>query len=119
MEIIITNANVLSYWGAVKNKVWISDERFGHIQDHHPDDYDYYSRYIPQAIQSPFLIMADYKNERTAMFVGRTGRKGINVIVKLARVEDVDDRSFVVTMHPVGARSIQKLKNHNMVIWEE
>ena len=119
MEITITNATVLSYWGAVKNTIWISDERFGHIQDHHPEDYDYYSRYIPLALQSPFLILADYKNERTAMFVGRTGREGINVIVKLARVEDVDNRSFVVTMHPVGLRSIQKLKRHNAIIWEE
>ena len=34
-------------------------------------------------------------------------------------MEDTDNRSFVVTMHPVGERSIQKLRNHNAVIWEE
>ena len=72
MEVAITNAAVLSYWGAVKSTVCISDERFGHIQEHHPDDYEYYSQFIADAIRAPFIILADYKNERTAMFIGRT-----------------------------------------------
>ena len=116
MEVIITNAAVLSYWGAVKSTVWISDERFGHIRDHHLDDYGFYSRYIATAIQSPFLILADYKNVRTAMFVGRTEREGINVIVKLARAEDEDDRSFVVTMHPIGPKRLHRLAKANPII---
>ena len=53
MEIVITNAAVLSYWGTVKNTVWVNDERFGHIQEHHPDDFDYYRQFIAAAILAP------------------------------------------------------------------
>ena len=46
MEIEITNAAVLAYWGAVKRTVWVSEERFRHIQEHHPKDYAYYGAFI-------------------------------------------------------------------------
>ena len=118
MEIEITNAAVLAYWGAVKSTVWVSEERFRHIQEHHPKDYAYYGAFIAQAIQNPYLILADHKNDRTAMFIGRTTLEGLNVIVKLAQADDPGDRSFVVTIHPVGERSLRKLRNHNAVIYE-
>ena len=117
MEIIITNDAVLSYWGAVKPTVWISDERFAHIKAHHPGDHEYYSRFIVSAIRSPLLILADHKNDRTAMFIGKTDRDGVNVVVKLARVEDAADRSFVVTMYPIGPKRLRRLAKANPIIF--
>ena len=38
------------------------------------------------------------------MYIGKKERERIRVVVKLARMQDLEDRSFVVTMHPVGER---------------
>ncbi len=117
MEVEVTNEAVLTYWGAVKSTVWISNERFTHIQEHHPDDYDFYQSFIPSAIQDPFLILEDVRNTRTAMFIGKTTQEGVNVIVRLARAEDEQDRSFVVTMYPIGNKRLRRLARTNPVIY--
>lgn len=98
------------YYGDVQTDVHIPEERKDHMRSHHPEDYDQYIGYVEDAITNPKLILDDHRNANTAMFIGETNKDNINVIVKLAFTKDKDDRSFAVTMHPAGERTIKKLK---------
>lgn len=53
------------------------------------------------------------------MFIRRFEEVGVNVIVKLALSNKLENRSFVVTIHPVGERSIQKLEKKNKVVYKK
>ena len=110
-------SEVSDYYGDVKTDVYLSEERIEHIKSGHSDDYKKYGDLIPDAIEEPDLVLNDSKNTNTALFIKKTGDSGINVVVKLANVDDSDDRSFVVTMHAVGESSLRRLKRKNELIY--
>ena len=118
MLVQITNQSVLTYFGNVQDTVYISEERFEHMRAHHPDTFSRCRPYITDVLIHPSLILADHKNARTAMFIGKTDREDLNVIVKLALKDDISDRSFVVTMYPIGEKRLRRLRFKNIVIFE-
>ncbi|MBE5807233.1 MAG: hypothetical protein E7317_02710 [Clostridiales bacterium] len=113
----ITRPEVEGYFGEIQTAVFLPQERIKHIRDQHSDDYDKYSSFIRNAIEQPEIILEDHKNPNTAMFIGKTDNSRINVLVKLAYRENAYDRSFIVTMFPVGERSVKKLERRNKTIY--
>ena len=99
--------------------VELTEERLEHIQQHHPDDFSVCVKYIDPVIENPDLILDDHKNPLTAMFIRSFEETGVNVVIKLALSSNHDNRSFIVTIHPVGARSIQKLEKKNKVVYKK
>nr|DAR68663.1 MAG TPA: minor capsid protein [Caudoviricetes sp.] len=67
--------------------VIITDERIGHIKDHHPNDYETFIGYIPQIIESPDYIVASQKPHTAVVLkmIEENGEK-FKVILRL-RVE--------------------------------
>jgi len=116
--ITIKEQAALIYWVGINANVELTDERREHIRQHHPEDFDLCMKYIESVIETPDLILEDHKNPLTAMFIRRCGAMGINVVIKLAMRSDVENRSFVVTAHVAGERSVTKLERKNKVIYK-
>lgn len=102
----------------IQREVYMSDERIGHIIDHHADDYKALGHHIPNAIAAPDIVLRSSKDERVAMFIKHIDGSGLNVLIRIAPTSAKDDRSFVLTMHAVGNQSIRKLKRKNPIIYE-
>lgn len=115
--VVISIQEAIAYWKGINPNVELTEERLDHIRQHHPEDFDKCVNYLIPAIQEPDLILDDHKNPLTAMFIKCFDEAGINVVIKLALSSDENSRSFVVTIHPVGARSIQKLSKKNIVVY--
>ena len=115
---IIRIREALDYWQGLNPNIELTEERLGHIRKHHPDDFSLCVQYIDAVIENPDLILDDHKNPLTAMFIRSFEDIGVNVIVKLALSSELENRSFVVTIHPVGERSIQKLEKKNKVVYK-
>lgn len=109
----------LIYWKGMNPHVELTEERLEHIRQHHPDDFAVCVQYIDSVIESPDLILDDHKNPMTAMFIRCFEEIGVNIVIKLAFCNDLGSRSFVVTIHPVGSRSIQKLEKKNKVVYKK
>ena len=116
---IIRIREALDYWQGLNPNIELTEERLEHIQEHHPDDFALCVQYIDAVIENPDLILDDHKNPLTAMFIRSFEDIGVNVIVKLALSSEPENRSFVVTIHPVGERSIQKLEKKNKVVYKK
>lgn len=114
----IVIAEIAKYYGKVQLDVYMPDERKDHIKEHHPNDYDAYIGYVENAIKAPVMVLDDHRSPNTAMFIGETEKDNINVIVKLAFSEDKDDRSFTVTMHPAGEKTLKKLKKRYKTVYK-
>lgn len=115
--VVIENTAALAYWFGLNPNVELTAERMEHIRQHHPEDYDLCMKHVDEVITAPDLILEDHKNPMTAMFIRSFGAEGINVVVKLTLLSDDDHRSFIVTVHPVGERSIKKLERKNKVVY--
>ncbi len=116
--VVIRVQEALLYWEGINPNVELTEERLEHIRQHHPEEFDLCVSYIDQVIEAPDLILEDYKNPRTAMLIRCFGEAGVNVVIKLAMKSDLGNRSFIVTIHPVGERSIRKLERKNKVVYK-
>ena len=115
--VVIRVQEAFSYWKGLNPNVELTDERLEHIRQHHPEDFDQCVKYLIPAIEEPDLILDDHKNPATAMFIKCFAETGVNVVIKLALSNDNNSRSFVVTIHPVGSRSIHKLASKNIIVY--
>lgn len=116
---VIRIQEALNYWQGLNPFVELTEERMEHIRQHHPDDFELCVSHIETVIENPDLILEDHKNPFTAMFISSFTDLGVNVVIKLALSNDPKDRSFIVTVHPVGERSIHKLEKKNKVIYKK
>ncbi len=116
--IVIRVQEALLYWEGINPNVELTAERLEHIRQHHPEDFDMCVKYIDPVIENPDLILEDHKNPLTAMFIRSFGEAGVNVVIKLAMSSDTGNRSFIVTVHPAGERSIKKLERKNKVVYK-
>ena len=117
--VIIRVQEALNYWKDMNPNVELTEERLNHIREHHPSEFDQCVDYIDAVIEAPDLILDDHKNPLTAMFIRRFDEIGINIVIKLALNSRAEDRSFIVTIHPVGERSIQKLAKKNKIVYKK
>lgn len=116
--VVINIREALLYWQGINPKVELTEERMEHIRQHHPEEFELCLAHIEPAIQSPDLILEDHRNPLTAMFIRSFREAGVNVVVKLAMSNDMGNRSFVVTVHPVGERSVRKLERKNKIVYK-
>lgn len=118
-RLITINATAaLQYWQGMNPQVELTDERMMHIKDHHPGDFDFCVQHIDLSIQDPDIILEDHKNPNTAMFIRCFSETGVNVVIKLSMPNAGDNRSFIVTVHPAGERSIRKLERKNKIVYK-
>ena len=116
---IIKNIHVFAHWGNIVPTVILTPERIEHIKEGHYNDYNLYGHHIPEAIENPTYILEDSKNENTAMFIKHIEETNINVVVKLAFANNINNmHSSVITMYPLGIKTLKRIIKKNSIIYK-
>ena len=69
----------------ITEEVILTDERIKHIKEHHPGDYEEYSKYLKEIIETPDYILEDEKNTDTVIYLKtiKENNKNLQIVLKL------------------------------------
>ena len=99
--------------------VIITDERIGHIKDHHPNDYETFIGYIPQIIESPDYIVASPKPHTAVVLkmIEENGEK-FKVILRL-RVEGdpAHYKHSIISFWRIGDTTWRKTLKNKVILY--
>ena len=102
------------------DEVVISDERIGHIKDHHPNDFERYSQYIAEMLQSPQYILED-PVPNTAVILNEFAEAGehFRLILKLAVIEDeAYKKNSVITFLKISEKKFRKYLRNKKILYK-
>ena len=85
--------------------------RVEHIQERHPDVYPYFEEYGSEIVRTPDVIVADPKNEKTVLMLGKKGDVWLNLAVRLATEDDEEriTKNSIITCMRLRERNAQKV----------
>jgi len=85
--------------------------RVEHIQERHPDVYPYFEEYGSEIVRAPDVIVADPKNEKTVLMLGKKGDVWLNLAVRLATEDDEEriTKNSIITCMRLRERNAQKV----------
>ena len=85
--------------------------RVEHIQARHPDVYPYFEEYGSEIVRIPDVIVADPKNEKTVLMLGKKDDMWLNLAVRLATEDDEEriTKNSVITCMRLRERNAQKV----------
>jgi len=102
------------------SEVIITDERILHIEEHHPNDYIRYSRYIARMIQDPQYILAD-PVPNTAVILQEFFEAGehFRLVVRLAVAEDKPQKkNSVITFMKISEKKFRKYLRNKKILYK-
>ena len=102
------------------DEVVITDERIGHIKDHHPNDYEQYSQYISQMVEHPQYILED-KRPNTAVILQEftEENKRFRLIMKLAvECDDLFKKNTVITFMRINEKTFKKYLRNKKILYK-
>lgn len=70
------------------DEIILTYERMKHIKKRHPQDWQFFRKYINENIQAPDLIITDEKHEGTIYMIKKGTDMNINVVVRIALESD-------------------------------
>ncbi|WP_033169782.1 PBECR2 nuclease fold domain-containing protein [Selenomonas sp. ND2010] len=65
------------------DEVIITDERIGHIEDHHPGEYENIAPFLGEAVRSPDYILRDKANTGLILKMVEENGKRIQLVLRL------------------------------------
>lgn len=85
--------------------------RVEHIQERHPDVYPYFEEYGSEIVRIPDVIVADPKNEKTVLMLGKKDDMWLNLAVRLATEDDEEriTKNSIITCMRLRERNAQKV----------
>lgn len=92
------------------DEVILTDERIEHIREHHPNDYERYSRYIKDMVENPQYIVRD-TDPHTAVILKQYTDAGeqFRLILRLSVAEDEDyKKNSVITFLKISEKTYEK-----------
>ncbi len=103
------------------NEIIITDERLNHILKQHPQDFEFFQRYIKDIIETPDFIIKDLKHFGTIFMIKKIADTNLNVVVRIALAEDVEGlKNSVMTCYRIRDSNLKKLlKNHRLLYKKE
>lgn len=102
------------------DEVIITDERIQHIKERHPNDYERFSAYIPEAIKNPDYIIQD-KQPATAMVLKRIEESGehFRLAIRLATSSDNPEyKNSVLTFLKIREKEWRRLINNKNILYK-
>lgn len=104
----------------VSEDVVLRAERIGHIQDHHPDDYERYGQYIREMIEEPDYII-ETARPKTAFVLKsfEVDEQQFRLILRLhTTTDDPKFENSVITFQYVRAKEYRRLIKNKKVLYK-
>ena len=104
------------------DEVIITDERIQHIQERHPDDYERFSTYLAEIIQSPDYIIRDPRPQTGMLLkeitVGETGEH-FRIALRLAASQDpVHYKNSIITFLKIRQKEWERLIHNKEILYK-
>ena len=99
--------------------VIITEERITHIKERHPDDYEYFAKYIPQIIADPdYIIEANKRN--TAIILKEIediGKKYKTVLRLKVKKDFASYKNSIISFWSVGDTTWKKTIKNKKILY--
>ena len=108
----VDRATLERRFGKIKtDETILTVNRVEHIQARHPDVYPYFEEYGSEIVRTPDVIVADPKNEKTVLMLGKKGDVWLNLAVRLATEDDEEriTKNSIITCMRLRERNAQKV----------
>ena len=104
------------------DEVIITDERIQHIQERHPDDYERFSTYLAEIIQSPDYIIRDPRPQTGMLLkeitVGEAGEH-FRIALRLAASQDpVHYKNSIITFLKIRQKEWERLIHNKEILYK-
>ena len=97
----------------------ITNERLGHIQERHPEDYELFLKYGSKAAQKPDSVIQDCSNIGTVFLIKKLPDTNLNVVVRLSLGDDKKHpKHSVMTFFRIREKNLRKLEKKNVVLYK-
>lgn len=104
----------------ITDEVVLTRERYKHIIERHKEDFELYGNMLLEIIQEPDYILKDSKNINTAMIIKHIEETNINVILRLAVMNDeIHAKNSIMTFYRVRDKNVKKLQEKNKTIYKK
>lgn len=104
----------------ITEEVIITDERIDHIKKRHPNDFELYSGYMKECIDSPDYIIKDDR-PNTALILKEIIENGIKIRLSLRLVTSNDDASYknsVITFLRIKDEEWRRLIRNKPILYK-
>lgn len=104
------------------DEVIITDERIQHIQERHPDDYERFSTYLAEIVQSPDYIIRDSRPQTGMLLkeiiVGETGEH-FRIALRLAAAQDpAHYKNSIITFLKIREKEWERLIHNKEILYK-
>jgi len=106
----------------ITEEVILTDERIKHIKEHHPGDYEEYSKYLKEIIETPDYILEDEKNTDTVIYLKtiKENNKNLQIVLKLVtKVMNTNHKNSVLTFWKIKEKTLHQLLRNKKIIYKK
>ncbi|MBQ2935309.1 MAG: hypothetical protein IJ029_01690 [Lachnospiraceae bacterium] len=108
------------YFNLTTDETIVTDERFSHIKQNHPQDVDLFKCYGKICIEHPDIVVQDIVNQGTVFMIKKLPDTNLNVVVRLVlQGEDVNRKNSVMTFYRIREKNLEKLINKNKLLYSK
>lgn len=85
----------------------------------HPNDFELFDQNCEEIIKHPHLVIKDGKNDNTIFMIRHIEDTNVNVVVKIATVDDEKHpKNSIMTSYRIRNRNVKKLEEKNKVLYK-
>lgn len=106
----------------ITQEVILTDERIKHIKEHHPGDYEKYSKYILNIIEDPDYIINDSKNLYTVLCLKtiKEDRENIQIVIRLnTNAKEKEKKNSILTLWKIKDKTYKQLIRNKEILWKK
>ena len=104
------------------DEVIITDERIQHIQERHPDDYERFSTYLAEIVQSPDYIIRDPRPQTGMLLkeitVGETGEHFRIALRLVASQDPAHYKNSIITFLKIRQKEWERLIHNKEILYK-
>jgi hypothetical protein len=106
----------------VTDEVIITDERIGHIKEHHPNDFERYCEYLKEIVEHPdFIIETNRLN--TALILKEitdSNEKQFKTVLRLTTSTDnADFKNSIITFMRINEKEWSRLLRNKRILYKK
>lgn len=105
----------------ITDDVIITDERIQHIKEHHPNDYERFSKYFKDIVQSPDYIVSANR-PKTALILKEINENGEKFKTALRLITSIDNKDFknsIITFMKIDDKEWNRLLKNKKILYKK